>query len=164
MLTALLIYKLKAAPNARIVSVASQASMAGKIYFDDLQLEKNFSPVKSYAQSKLANIMFTYKLARKLQGTKITANCLHPGVVKTYFANELNGFWGFLFKKMGGLMRTAEKGAETIIWLASSPDVANISGKYFKDKKELKSPKLSYDVDVQERLWKVSEQITNTTF
>jgi NAD(P)-dependent dehydrogenase (short-subunit alcohol dehydrogenase family) len=103
--------------------------------------------------------MFTYELARRLEGSNITANCLHPGMVKTNFGKELKGVAGFLFGKMTGLLRTAEKGAETIIWLVSSKDIEGVSGKYFKDKKEIKSTKLSYDTGVQQKLWEVSNKL-----
>jgi len=160
LLTNLLLDNLKAAPKARIVSTASEASRVGKINFDDLQLTKNYSSLKSYGQSKLANIMFTYELARRLEGTNITANCLHPGGVKTGFAGEMKGFTGFMWKMFTPFLRTAEKGAETIIWLASSSEVENISGKYFKDKKEIRSIKPSYDIEAQKRLWEISEKLT----
>jgi len=159
LLTDLLLGNLKASPKARIVSVASQAARIGEINFEDLQFEKKYSSWKAYAQSKLANIMFTYELARRLEGSNITANCLHPGMVKTNFGKELKGVAGFLFGKMTALLRTAEKGAETIIWLASSKDVESISGKYFKDMKEIKSNKLSYNNELQEKLWEVSNKL-----
>jgi len=159
LLTNLLLDNLKASPNARIVSVASQAAMIGKINFNDLQLEKKFSSMNAYANSKLANIMFTYSLAKRLEGTNVTANCLHPGGVRTNFGQDLKGFFGFIFQKMSGLMRTAEKGAETIIWLASSKEVEGVSGKYFKDLKEIKSNKQSYNTEAQQKLWLMSEKL-----
>lgn len=160
LLTNILLGNLKAAPKARIVNVASEASKVGKINFDDLQLEKKYSSIKSYGQSKLANIMFTYELARRLKGTNVTANCLHPGSVKTRFAGNMKGFTGAMWQLFTPFLRTAEKGAETIIWLASSPEVEGINGKYFKDKNEIKSIKPSYDTDAQHRLWEVSEKLT----
>jgi NAD(P)-dependent dehydrogenase (short-subunit alcohol dehydrogenase family) len=160
LLTNILLDHLKAAPKARIISVASAASRVGKIYFNDLQLEKKYSSIKSYGQSKLANIMFTYELARKLEGSNVTANCLHPGVVKTRFAGEMKGFTGFMWKLGTTFFRTAEKGAETAIWLASSPEVEGISGKYYMDKKEIKSIKASYNIEAQQKLWEVSAKLT----
>lgn len=160
LLTNLLMENLKASPKARIVSVASEASRIGKLNFDDLQSEKKYSSFKAYGQSKLANILFTYGLARRLEGTNVSANCLHPGGVKTRFAGEMNGFTGMIWKAFTPFLRTAEKGAETIIWLASSPEVEGISGKYFKDKKEIRSIKPSYDTDTQKKLWEVSERLT----
>ena len=161
LLTNLLLEKLKAAPKARIINFASMASMFGKINFVDLNLEKGYSSWKAYSQSKLANIIFTYELAKKLENSNVTANCLHPGVVKTRFGKELKGFFGFVFKKMEFFMRTAEKGAETAIWLASSAEVEGITGKYFQDKKAIKSKNVSYNAEVQHKLWEVSEKLTN---
>ena len=163
-LTGLLLDNLKAASEARIVNVASQASMMGTINFDDLQYEKSFKPFKVYAQSKLANIMFTYFLAEKIKNTNITVNCLHPGVVRTGFGKEVSGIWGFVFKQMAKLLRSAEKGAETIIWLASAKEIKYVSGKYFKDKKEIKSPKISYNKELQQKLWAKSEEISGINY
>ena len=158
-LTNLLLNNLKSAPSARIVSVASQAGMIGRINFKDIHLAKKYSSIKAYAQSKLANIMFTYELARKLEGSNVRANCLHPGGVRTNFGKDLNGLFGFVFQKMGGLLRTAEKGAETIIWLVSSDEAEGLSGKYLKDKKEIRSNKISYDIEQQQRLWELSKKL-----
>ncbi len=160
LLTNLLLDNLKAANKARIVSTASEASRMGNIYFDDLQFEKKYNSWKSYGQSKLANIIFTYVLAKQLSGTNVTVNCLHPGGVRTGFAGDMKGFFGFIWKTFSPLLRSAEKGAETIIWLASSPEIEGISGKYFKDKKEIKSMAVSYNHDVQKKLWEVSEELT----
>ncbi|HNW98693.1 MAG TPA: SDR family oxidoreductase [Bacteroidales bacterium] len=162
LLTNLLLENLKAAPKARIISVASIASNYGKINFNDLNFEKRYDSFKVYAQSKLANIIFTYELARRLQGTNITANCLHPGMVKTRFATDMkNNYFGFFWKLINPILITAEKGAETAIWLASSPDAEGISGKYFKEKKEIKSIRSSYNPDIQKRLWEISEKFCN---
>jgi retinol dehydrogenase 14 len=163
LLTNLLLDKLKSSPSARIVSVASIASRAGKIHFNDLHFEKKFSSVGTYCQSKLANIMFTYELAHRLEGSNVTANCMHPGVVKTRFAGEMNGAMRLMWKMGTPFFRSAEKGAETTIWLASSPDVEGVSGKYFNDKKETRSNRLSYNRDDQKRLWEVSEKLCGLT-
>lgn len=160
LLANLLLAHLKASPAARIVNVTSQAHRYGRMFFDDLGLEKRFNPMMSYAQSKLANILFTYELARQLQGTSVTANTLHPGGVRTNFGKELTGIAGFVFKHMGFVMRPPQKGAETVIWLASSDEVEGVTGKYFLDKKEIRSSKISYDVDVARRLWQVSAELT----
>ncbi|NTW32947.1 MAG: SDR family oxidoreductase [Bacteroidetes bacterium] len=159
LLTKLLLDSLKASPKARIVSVASEAAMGGKINFDDLHFKKKYSFWRAYANSKLANIIFTYELAKRLKGTNVTANCIYPGIVRTNFGRELTGFWGIIFTKLNGLLRNAEKGAETIIWLVTSPEAEGITGKYFKDKKEIKSNKCSYNVDLQQKLWNVSEEL-----
>jgi len=159
LLTNLLLNSLKASPKAKIVSVASQAALAGNINFENLHLEKNFSSWRSYSNSKLANIIFTYELAKRLKGTNVTANCIYPGIVRTNFGRELSGFWGIIFKELNGLLRNAEKGAETIIWLVTSPEADDLTGKYFKDKKEIKSKKISYNIELQHKLWSVSEKL-----
>jgi Dehydrogenases with different specificities (related to short-chain alcohol dehydrogenases) len=159
--TNLLLDNLKAAPKARIVNVASEAQRMGKINFDDLQTKNGYTPMKAYSQSKLANIIFTFELAKRLKGTNITANCLHPGVVNTNFGKELKGFTGILFKLFSPFMRNADKGAETSIWLTTAPELEGISGKYYSNKKEIKSQPASYDAGIQKKLWEISEQMTN---
>jgi Dehydrogenases with different specificities (related to short-chain alcohol dehydrogenases) len=159
--TNLLLDNLKAAPKARIVNVASEAQRMGKINFDDLQTKNGYTPMKAYSQSKLANIIFTFELAKRLKGTNITANCLHPGVVNTNFGKELKGFTGILFKLLSPFMRNADKGAETSIWLTTAPELEGISGKYYSNKKEIKSQPASYDAGIQKKLWEISEQMTN---
>jgi NAD(P)-dependent dehydrogenase (short-subunit alcohol dehydrogenase family) len=160
LLTMLLLDNLKAAPKARIINLASQAQQSGQIYFDDLNLKNGYSSYKSYCQSKLANIMFTYELARRLKSTLVTVNCVHPGVVRTGFGMNLKGTLKVLLKLFSPLMRTPEKGAETVVWLASSPEVEGITGKYFTDKKEIKSKPVSYDLQACKQLWEVSETMT----
>jgi NAD(P)-dependent dehydrogenase (short-subunit alcohol dehydrogenase family) len=158
--THLLLDNLKASPKARIVSVASVASSYGKIHFNDLNFENNYGSFKAYAQSKLANIIFTYELASRLKGTNVTANCLHPGMVKTRFATGLNSYFGFFWKLINPILITAEKGAETAIWLATSPEIEGISGKYYSNKKEIRSIRSSYNIEIQKKLWDVSEKLT----
>lgn len=164
LLTTLLIDVLKASASARIVSVASDAHKVGSIDFDDLQSRKSYGALgfKPYGNSKLANILFTYELARRLEGTNVTANVLHPGFVNTSFgANNTGLFRGALklFQRLAGL--TPEQGAETIIYLASSPEVEGITGKYWEKRKALSSSTASYNVETAKRLWEVSEELTN---
>ena len=160
LLTSLLLDQLRAAPSARIVNVSSQAHQFGRITFDDLGLEKGYNPMKSYAQSKLANLLFTYELSRILAGTTVTVNALHPGAVRTNFGKDLSGIAGFVFRRLDMFMRSPEKGAETLIWLAEAPELNGVSGKYFFDKKEIRSSKISYDREVAKRLWATSEKMT----
>ncbi|MGA3246036.1 MAG: SDR family oxidoreductase [Bacteroidota bacterium] len=160
LLTNLLLEMLRAAPSARVVSVSSQAHQFGRMEFGDLGYEQGYNPMKSYARSKLANILFTYELARRTAGTRITANTLHPGTVRTNFGKQLSGIAGFVFKQLDVFMRSPEKGAETVIWLASAEEVDGVSGKYFRDKKEIRSSKISYDEDVAQRLWEASAKMT----
>jgi len=158
--TNLLLNNLKAAPQARIINLASAAEGMGKINFEDLNLKTGYSSMKAYAQSKLANIIFTYELAKRLKNTSVTTNCVHPGVVKTNFGKELSGISKIIFPLFKPFMRNSEKGAETVIWLATSPDLKGISGKYFYDKKEKKSQPDSYNEIIQKKLWEVSEKMT----
>ncbi len=159
LLTVELIDLLKSSAPARIVNVASEAQRNSHIDFDDLNLENGYTGWKSYAQSKLANVLFTYQLARRLEGTGVTANCMHPGFVGTNIFNNVRGVGGALVRLITPFMRTPEKGADTIIWLASSPDVEGITGKYFIDRQERTSNRESYDSKIAERLWEVSEQL-----
>jgi NAD(P)-dependent dehydrogenase (short-subunit alcohol dehydrogenase family) len=158
--TNLLLDRLKSTPGARIVSTSSDAHKSGKLNFDDLQSEKSFSGFRAYGTSKLCNILFTRELARRLEGTGVTANCLHPGFVATAFADNNDGLMGFIFgvlKKLAAI--TPEDGAKTIIYLASSPDVAGQSGGYYyKSAPATPSAAAQNDADAK-RLWEVSTQI-----
>jgi retinol dehydrogenase 14 len=160
LLTQLLLDRIKASAPARIVTVSSGAQAMGKVDFDDLQAEKRYSGQRAYNQSKLANVMFTYELARRLEGTGVTANVLHPGVVRTGFAAEdPSSFWKVLLPLVRPLMKTPAQGAATSIYAASSPEVEGITGAYFANSKTRKTSKRSYDRSVATRLWTVSEQL-----
>jgi NAD(P)-dependent dehydrogenase (short-subunit alcohol dehydrogenase family) len=161
LLTALLLDMLKASTPTRIVSVSSGAHTMGALNFDDLQNTKGYGMggFRAYSQSKMMNILFTYALARRLKGTNVTANVLHPGAVATGFGMNNNS----LLMRLSGLFRpfmlTPEKGADTMTYLASSPEAAGVTGQYFDRRKSVKSAPYSYDEAAQERLWQVSEQI-----
>jgi NAD(P)-dependent dehydrogenase (short-subunit alcohol dehydrogenase family) len=159
LLTVELLELLKSSAPARIVNVASEAHRNSHINFDDLNLENGYSGWKSYAQSKLANVLFTYELARRLAGTGVTANCMHPGFVGTNIFNNVRGVGGMIVRLIGPFMRTPEKGADTIIWLASSPEVEGITRRYFIDRKDRPSNPESYDAAIAARLWEVSERM-----
>jgi NAD(P)-dependent dehydrogenase (short-subunit alcohol dehydrogenase family) len=161
LLTKELLDLLKSSAPARIVNVASDAHNRGHIYFDDLNLESGYGAWKAYCQSKLANVLFTYELARRLEGTGVTANCLHPGVVGTSLFNSVGGWAGKFVRLFTPFMRTPEKGADTMIWLASSPEVEGVTGKYFSDRKERATNSESYDTAVAARLWEISERMCN---
>src|SRR5918992_59802 len=162
LLTKLLLDVLKASSPSRIVNVSSGDHSNGTIDFDDLQGEKGYKGPKAYSQSKLANVLFTYELARRLEGTGITANCLHPGAgVRTNFGSGVTGVFGFMVRALRPLMKSPEKGAETSIYLASSPEVEGVSGRYFVKKAEASSSDVSYDERIARRLWEVSAQLTN---
>jgi NAD(P)-dependent dehydrogenase (short-subunit alcohol dehydrogenase family) len=158
-LTILLLDLLKASGAARIVNVSSDAHRGGKIHFDDLQLTHNYSGFGAYSQSKLANVLFTYELARKLEGTKVTANALHPGFVNTGFAKNNGGFFKFAMALLSPMQKKPENGAQTSIYLASSPEVETVSGKYFADCKAVQSDPASYDRAAAEKLWQLSLEL-----
>jgi len=160
LLTGLLLDTLKASAPSRIVTVASAQHAGKQIPFEDMTHEKGYKPLQVYAESKLMAIMFTYALARRLQGTEVTANTLHPGVVATNFGKEAGGMWPAMFTVLSPFELSPEKGAQTAIYLATAPDVANVSGEYFVKSKPARSSKESYDVAAQERLWTLSEQVT----
>ncbi|MFO0661190.1 MAG: SDR family oxidoreductase [Polyangiaceae bacterium] len=159
LLTHLLLDRLKASGPARIVNVASEAHRAGKVDLDDLQSERGFSQIGVYGMTKLCNILFTYELARRLEGSGVTANCLHPGAIATGFGQSGNAFMRFVMKLGKPFILTPEKGARTQIYLASSPEVEGVSGKYFDRCKPRKSNAQSYDVTVAKKLWEASERL-----
>ncbi len=160
LLTKELLSLLLAAAPARIINVASGAHKIGKIHFEDVNLKKNYTVWRAYAQSKLANILFTYELAKKLQGTGVTVNCLHPGAVATSMGiNRDTGFGTFITRMLRPFFQTSEKGSETAVYLAVSHDIEGISGKYFYRKKSVPSSKRSYDKIAAEKLWDLSEKI-----
>jgi len=159
LLTDLLLDMLKAGPAGRIVNVSSRAHYRGHVNFDDLQIQHGYNPMGAYSMSKLMNVLFTYELARRLQGTSVTANCLHPGFVASNFATN-NGWWVRLGMAFLSGRISVEDGAKCSIYLASSPDVQGVSGKYFNyDLKETRSSDESYDEAVAKRLWDMSEKL-----
>jgi retinol dehydrogenase-14 len=164
LLTNLLLDALKASAPSRIVNVSSGEQRNATIDFDNLQGEKGYKGAKAYSQSKLATILFTYELARRLEGTEVTANCQHPGVVRTNLGSGVSGVFGFMVRALTPLMKSPEKGAETSIYLASSPEVEGVSGRYFVKKDEARSSDVSYDKRLARRLWEVSAELTNLGF
>jgi NAD(P)-dependent dehydrogenase (short-subunit alcohol dehydrogenase family) len=159
-MTALLLPRLKATPGARVVSTASDAHRGAKLDFADLQSSRRYSGFSVYGRSKLMNILFTRELARRLDGSGVTANCLHPGFVATRFGDRSGGITSFairMAKPFAGL--SPEKGAETIIHLASSPDVANVSGQYFYKCKIATPTAEARDDESAKRLWDETAKI-----
>lgn len=159
LLTNLLLDILKASSPARVINVSSGAHAVGTIDFDDLQGERKYSGWKAYSQSKLANVLFTVELARRLKGSGVSVNCLHPGFVRSSFATETRMARAMLF-----LLRpftiTPERAAETTVYLATSPEVEQVTGRYFVRKQAVKSSRESTDPEVAWRLWQVSEELT----
>ncbi len=161
LLTTLMLDTIVASAPARVVNVTSGAQAMGRIRFDDLQGERRYQGQAAYNQSKLANVLFTYELARRLGGVHVTADCVHPGVVRTNFGREDQPLaWRLFMPVVTPFMRSPEKGAETLVYLASDPGLDGVTGKYFHDLKPRRSSKRSYDRDVAARLWTVSEQLT----
>lgn len=158
-LTQLLRDLLLASAPARIVNVSSDAHYGGAMNFDDLMGARKYSSWGAYSQSKLANVLFTYALARQLEGAGVTANALHPGFVATGFGRNNGGLMGMVMPLAQLFAIKPDKGAETSVFLAASPTVAGVSGKYFANCKPKASSKASYDVAAQDRLWAISEEL-----
>jgi retinol dehydrogenase 14 len=160
LLTSLLLERLKTSAPARVVTVSSGAQSMGRIDFDDLMGEGTYSGQRAYNQSKLANVMFTYELAKLLQGTGVTATVLHPGVTSTGFgAEDTARGWGPIIAVMRPFMKKPEQGAETSVFLASSPEAEGLTGQYFAGRTPKESHKASYDKAITARLWQVSADL-----
>jgi retinol dehydrogenase-12 len=162
LLTNLLLPKLKERAPSRIVNVASTAHRGGKLDFDDLQTERaSYRGMRAYGTSKLCNILFTRELARRLQGTNVTANSLHPGTVRTGFGKDgdTSGLFALGLKIAGPFFLTPKTGAKTPIYLASSPDVEGVTGEYFVRSKIAKPSAAATDDEAARRLWEVSEEL-----
>jgi len=160
LLTNLLLDRLKASAPARVINVASHAEAMGRIDFDDLQGEGSYSGARAYNQSKLANVLFTYELARRLEGTSVTALALHPGVVNTSFgAEDPRGVQRVLLPLMRPFMKSPARGAATSIHLASAPELERVTGRYFVNSKPKKSSDASNDGTTAARLWQRSDEL-----
>lgn len=159
-LTHLLLPTLKASAPARIVNVSSDAHHGARLDFSDLQSRRSYSGFRAYCNSKLANVLFTYELARRLEGSGVSVNALHPGVVRTRIGRS-GPLAARLFFLLGApFLSSPKQGAETSVYLATSPEVEAVSGKYFLKKAERRTSRLSYDRDVARRMWDVSIELT----
>lgn len=164
LLTNLLLDELKARAPARVVVVTSAAEGGAKIDWEDLQMTKKYNGFQAYVNSKRCNLYFTYELARRLAGTGVTVNALHPGSVAT-------GIWANPFGRLGGIartltrltMRSPEQGAETVVFLATAPEVEGTTGRYFIDKQPRYSSRASQDAEAARRLWLISAALTGLT-
>jgi retinol dehydrogenase 14 len=164
LLTNLLLELLKASAPARVVTMSSGAQAQGRIDFDDLLGTRNYSGQRAYSQSKLANLMFTFELARGLAGSGVTATAVHPGVVRTGFGTEDQAwYFAIVSRVVRPLLKTPAKGAETPTYLASSPDMNGVTGQFFANRKPKTANKLAYDTDMTARLWQVSAQLVGVT-
>ncbi|GAA4412898.1 SDR family oxidoreductase [Fodinibacter luteus] len=160
LLTNLLLERLRASAPARVVTVSSGAQAMGSIDFADLQGERDYSGQRAYNQSKLANVMFTYELARRLAGSGVTANALHPGVVRTNFGREdSKGWMRLMLPVVRPFMKSPERGAATSVHLASSPDVEGVTSRYFANSRPRASSRASQDAVAAARLWDVSAEL-----
>jgi NAD(P)-dependent dehydrogenase (short-subunit alcohol dehydrogenase family) len=160
LLTHLLVDVLKSSAPARVVTVASDMHRGATIDFDDLQSARSYRPLRVYSRTKFANVLFTYELARKLEGTRVTVNCLHPGVVATKLLADGMGLPRALKSTTKLIGSSPEKGAKTSIYLATSPEVEGVSGKYFVRQKPVESSQISYDESLAGRLWRRSAELT----
>jgi NAD(P)-dependent dehydrogenase (short-subunit alcohol dehydrogenase family) len=164
LLTNLLLDRLRQSAPTRVVTVSSNAHTMGRIDFDDLQGDGSYSGAQAYNQSKLANVLFTYELARRLPATSVTANALHPGVVRTSFgAEDPRGVQRLFVPFMRPFMKAPAQGAATSIHLASAPDLEGVTGRFFANSKPKRSSKRSYDEAAAARLWQVSADLVGLT-
>jgi retinol dehydrogenase 14 len=160
LLTNLLLGCLEQSALSRVITVSSEAQRWGTMDFEDMQSRRKYRGFPVYGMTKLANIMFTYELAERLNGTGVAVNCLHPGSVGTNFGQNNKGIMALFFRTFKPFMRSPEQGADTLVWLASSPEVDGVSGKYFSDRKEIEAKKVAYDRVARRRLWEISEELT----
>jgi NAD(P)-dependent dehydrogenase (short-subunit alcohol dehydrogenase family) len=160
LLTGLLLPRLLAAAPARIVNVASDAHRFGALDLDDLQNEREYRGMRVYGQSKTANILFTRELARRLEGSGVTVNALHPGAVATRLGRGHGFVFDLVQRAVGLFMKSPEEGAETSLHLASAPELEGVSGRYFANRKEKEPAPHASDDAAARRLWEISEELT----
>ena len=162
LLTTLLLDRIRASAPARIVTTSSAAHQRAQIPLDDMRGERSYGPFGfgRYSQTKLANILFTRELARRLEGTGVTANCFHPGFVASGFNRNNGALMAFGMTIARPFGRSSEKGAETLVWLVDSPEVAGESGGYFLDKRRILPSAAGQDAEAARRLWVLSEEQT----
>lgn len=161
LLTNLLLDILEDSAPSRVINVSSSLHKMGQFDFEDIPFNKGYTRSKAYRRTKLANIAFTYELARRLSNRSVTVNAMNPGLVATNVGNSAGGFTAVvkdIVDKIGAI--TPEEGARTIIYLASSPDVAGVSGRYFVKEKSIPSSKITYDLEFCQKLWQISEELT----
>lgn len=159
LLTALLAERLARSAPARVVTVSSDAHRVGRIDLDDLQLERRWTPMRAYAQAKLANVLFTRALARRMAERDVTANALHPGVVATNFAGDATGIVRLVFRLARPFSLSPERGADTLVYLASSPEVTAVTGGYFEKRRQRRPSRAAEDEALAEALWERSARI-----
>jgi NAD(P)-dependent dehydrogenase (short-subunit alcohol dehydrogenase family) len=159
LLTDLLMGLLQASAPSRVINVSSDAHFGGHIDFDSFRCERPYRATRAYSQSKIAQVLFTYELARRTAGTGIAANCVHPGAVRTNWGNSGGTAFSLMMKVARPFLLSSEKGADGPVYLASSESMQDVTGRYFSRTKEAKSSDESYDEGVSKRLWEVSAQM-----
>jgi len=162
LLTNLVLDLIRRSSAGRIVNVTAGIPVSRSSFLENLQGEKHYSQFNAYRSSKVGNILFTYELARRLQGTGITVNCVHPGPVRTEFTQKAGGTLSLMSKIFRPMMRSPEVGARTPIYLAIDPEVAAVTGGYFVNCKQKKSARITYDRTIAEKHWQISEQLTSS--
>ena len=160
LLTMRLLPLLEASPQGRIINVSSDAHRGARLSFDNLQFANGYSGFRAYAQSKLANILFTRELARRMADTSLTVNALHPGFVASNFGKNNGAITKLMMTLLRPFARSSERGAETSLYLATADNVSHISGAYFADKKMVTPSVAARDAESAARLWAISEELT----
>ena len=153
LLTNLVVDMLRASAPSRVVNVASAAHQGARLDLDDPQMRRGYRPQRAYANSKLENILFTYELARHLAGSGVTVNCVHPGTVRSGFGRDAGPLYRLGIRLLAPFTLTPEAGADTVVYLASSPQVSGVTGKYFYKRQARPSSADSYDEAAARRLW-----------
>jgi retinol dehydrogenase 14 len=161
LLTNLILGLIRRSSEGRIVNVTAGIPVTRSSFLDNLQGERHYSQFNAYRSSKIGNILFTYELARRLQGTGITVNCTHPGPVRTDFTKKAGGTLSLMAKIFRPIMKSPTVGARTPIYLAIDPDVATVTGGYFVNCKQKRSARMTYDQTIAKKLWEISEQLTS---
>ena len=162
LLTSLLIEALKASACARVINVSSGSHLHEHLDFNDLQFKRFYNPMQAYGRSKLANVLFTYELSHQIAGTHITANALTPGMVATDIWKKVNRWLNpLIYPVIRRFGQTPQEGAQTSIYLATSPEVEGVSGKYYVNRKPVNSDPITYDAAIARRLWQISEELTS---
>jgi NAD(P)-dependent dehydrogenase (short-subunit alcohol dehydrogenase family) len=159
LLTTLLLPRLRASAPSRVVTVSSEAHRLGPLDLDDLEARRGYAAMRVYGRSKLANVLFANELARREDGTGVASNSLHPGVVATGFGRNDPGWMKVLVTVGRPFLASPEKGARTSIHVAASPDLAGVTGRYFKDRRPVAPAPFARDEAVQRRLWELSERL-----
>jgi NAD(P)-dependent dehydrogenase (short-subunit alcohol dehydrogenase family) len=145
--------------ESRIINVSSEAHRGASIHFDDLNAEAGYNPLQAYAQSKLANILFTHELSRRLQGAGVLVNAVHPGIVNTNIWRG-SGWMSRLARLFSWLYKRPDEGARSVVYLAASPEMADVTGQYFKETEIVNPSPEAYDEKTETRLWRVSRRLT----